>query len=259
MARERLKFAGFKSGAEFAKHPGDERRLRGEHGVEGDGRIGDGGPIRGYRLRIPDANLPELDEVAAGPKHREARGDEVAGQRVEDDIDALATGALAHFLGKLHRARIHDVGDAEGAEVSVLFGAARGRINLRARAPGQLDCGQPDSARRGVNQYPLPRGERGQMIQRIVRREKARRESSRRLPCREAGRFADNQCGGSSDEHAESSERDRHHFVAHAQMLDVRPDGADRPRTFEAEFAGLAGDRCPRRCRARRENSAQLH
>ena len=50
---------------------------------------------------IPNSDFADLQEAAVGRQTREALGDEFAGQRIEDDIDAPAARALEDLLGEI--------------------------------------------------------------------------------------------------------------------------------------------------------------
>jgi hypothetical protein len=64
---------------------------------------------KGDALLVPDPRLPELDEIAAGSQRREAGADQVAGERIKDDVRAPAFSSIQHLAGKIIRARVHDV------------------------------------------------------------------------------------------------------------------------------------------------------
>ena len=67
----------------------------------------------------------------------EALGDELAGQGVEDDIDALAVRESHHLFCEVQRPGIHDVLNALRFEELAFLGGSGGREHLGADLSGQ--------------------------------------------------------------------------------------------------------------------------
>ena len=89
--------------------------------------------------------------------------DGFAGQRVEDDIDALAIGDREDLVGIGQAARIEDVVGAEQGDELALFVAAGGGEDLGAQMARQLDGGDADAAGGAVDQDALARLQVGQL------------------------------------------------------------------------------------------------
>jgi hypothetical protein len=47
-----------------------------------------------------DVALPDFDEAATGAQHRQALGDRLARERVQNDVHALATRRVEHLSSK---------------------------------------------------------------------------------------------------------------------------------------------------------------
>jgi hypothetical protein len=91
-----------------------------------------------------DVALADLQEAAARPQDREAFGDCLARQGVDDYVHALAAGEPPDIVGEGEGARVHDVRDAQGAEVVALLGTAGGGEDFGPPRLGIRDGGQAD-------------------------------------------------------------------------------------------------------------------
>jgi hypothetical protein len=87
------------------------------------------------------------------------------GQRVEHQVHALAAGQGQNLVGEGQRARIHDVGNAQVAQESALFRAARRGKNGGPGPLRQVDGGQAHTTRSGVNEHFVARLHLAEMFQ----------------------------------------------------------------------------------------------
>ena len=116
------------------------------------------GRSRGDLRRRPDAALADLDEPAARRQRAQARGDRVAGERVEHHVDARPPVRAQDLVGERRRAGVHARGARRAhARWARLAGAARGGEDLGARRAGQLHGRQADAAGGGVDEHALAR------------------------------------------------------------------------------------------------------
>src|SRR6185295_2846105 len=53
---------------------------------------------RGDLRRVPDPGLADLDEAPPGAQEAEARGNEIAGEGIEHDVEALAARGLPEVV-----------------------------------------------------------------------------------------------------------------------------------------------------------------
>src|SRR6516225_2606625 len=90
--------------------------------------------------------LPELDETAVGPEDRDSFVDCLPGDRIQYDVDTLATGNLADVIGEGERPRVDDVLRPESAEKRALFHRTSRGEDFGADRLGILDGGQTDAA-----------------------------------------------------------------------------------------------------------------
>jgi hypothetical protein len=185
----------------------------------------------GDLVRVADVGLAHLEEAPAARQQVQRRVDELPGQRVQHDVDAVARERLA----ELERARRRDPLrlDAEAAQRPPLAGARR-REHLGADVAGDLRRRHPDAARGGVDQDPLAPLQAGQVGQRVVRGEERERHR-RRLDERPA--FGDRHERAAVG-HADRAERvrdDAHHPIADREVLDPRADLEHDPRRLAAE------------------------
>src|SRR6201999_1461561 len=91
-------------------------------------------------LGVADVRLAHLQEPSTAWEQLERRVDELAGQRVEDDIHALPGGLLQEALAELNRARGGDVlvVQPERTQMSPLAGTG-GREHLGTEMSCDLD------------------------------------------------------------------------------------------------------------------------
>src|ERR1700722_19801192 len=78
----------------------------------------------------PDAPLSDLKKTSPGPERSKTRRNEVAGQRVQYDIDTPAVGRRQYLVREGDRARIHGCNNAELAQHRAFRRRARSRENL---------------------------------------------------------------------------------------------------------------------------------
>src|SRR5690606_33386718 len=101
---------------EACGHSSEQRleriRLIEQDAAEVERVIADAGIARGDVRGIHDFRLADLDEAAALPKQFQAPHEEVAGERVEYHIDALAGRRVEYAPRKRWAARIEHVLDA---------------------------------------------------------------------------------------------------------------------------------------------------
>ena len=101
--------------------------------------------------------LAQFEEATKGLQHAEVAVDRLAGQRVQDHVDSLATGDSEDLIGRTKAARVENVLDAQQTQkVALLIGAGRGE-DLRPAPLGDLDRGDADAAGGAVNQDCLAR------------------------------------------------------------------------------------------------------
>ena len=112
--------------------------------------------LQADRAVAVDVHPANLEEAAERTQQCQAGGDELAGQRVEDEVHPLAAGAGTDFLGEIHLAGAENMADALGFEELALGGTSHRGENLDARQPGQLRCCQANTARGSVDQNFLP-------------------------------------------------------------------------------------------------------
>ena len=114
-------------------------------------RIGPQRPERNARVLINVA-LADFDETAELGETREPHRDRLAGERIQDDVHALAIGQLHDRFGKIAAARVDDVLHAESLKERALARAAGRRDDFRAKMPGDLNRRHSDTARARVNE-----------------------------------------------------------------------------------------------------------
>ena len=221
---------------------GDHGRLLPHRPVEVDG------DERQVLLERPHAQpavhvnvaLADLQEPAVVAEDAQALGDRLAGERVQDHVDALAVGLLHHLVGEGQRPRVHDVLDADRLQEVSLLGRPGGGEDLGPRPLGQLDRRQADAAGRRVDQDPLTLFEAGEVIQGVVGRQEGDRDGRRFLERDAGGLLGDErEVGGCVV--AEAERRDRHHLVADGQARDAFAHGRDPPGALDAERHGAVG------------------
>ena len=108
-----------------AQVEGGERQVA-EEGREAERRVG------------VEVALADLDEAALGPQQAEARRDELARERVQHDVDAVAAGGGPDLVDEGEGPRVEDVLDAEGSQVRALLRVTGGGVDLGAQEPGDL-------------------------------------------------------------------------------------------------------------------------
>ena len=152
--RQRRQLAVGHAPDDLPQHRAEQRRPLPDHAVEVDGEERE---VLVERLQaepgvLVDVALADLEEAAVIGEDGDAPRDGLAGQRVEDHVDAPAAGAPEHLVGEVERPRVHDAVDAQRPEVLALLGRAGGGEDLGPGAAGQLDGRQADAARRRMDQ-----------------------------------------------------------------------------------------------------------
>src|SRR5881394_4452894 len=74
-----------------------------------EGHVGDAGVIAAHLPGVADVGLAHLKESPAAGQEGKRGVDELAGEGIEDDVDALATGRCEEFVFELQIARGGDV------------------------------------------------------------------------------------------------------------------------------------------------------
>jgi hypothetical protein len=130
----------------------------------------------GDRVGRPVVALAQLEEPAAVGQGAQALLDQLATQRVEHDVRAVAVGRGEHLVGEAHRAGVEHVRHAQAAEeVALGIGAGRGQ-HLGAAPLRDLHGGQPDTAGRGVDEHPPARADAGDALEAEHRRQEGDRQ-----------------------------------------------------------------------------------
>ena len=207
-------------------------------GVEIEDRIGDVRPQRRHLVLAQDVPPGELHEAAAVREAGEARLDEaLAGQAVQHDVDPGAARGREDVLAEGGRAAVEHVLHAERAEVGLLGRARRGE-HLRARSLRELDGGEPDAARAGVNQHAVPGLESGKLVREHACHEHRGDRGERRR--RHARRRERDQFLPRHHLRPERAEGEAGHAVAHRATVATSGAGFDDPAAeFLAEQALL--------------------
>src|SRR5262249_45643039 len=102
-----------------------------------------------------DIDLADLQKPPVGRKQAEARGNRMAGKRVEHHVDASAACELHDLVAELERARIEHMLDPHCAHGIALFGSAGGSKYFGPGKLCELQRGLPNTACCGVDQHPL--------------------------------------------------------------------------------------------------------
>ncbi|CAG6919849.1 hypothetical protein PICSAR10_03555 [Mycobacterium avium subsp. paratuberculosis] len=132
-------------------------------------------------VRVTHVGLAHLDEPPAGGQQPQRRVGELAGQRVEHDVDPGPAGGREELLLEVRAARIADVVVVESHRAQgVPLAAAGGGEHLGAVVAGQLHRGHAHSAGGGVHQHPLAGPQPGQHRQPVQRRQEHHRHARRR-------------------------------------------------------------------------------
>lgn len=140
-------------------------------------------------LGVSKVGLAHLEETPAGRQKREPRVDEIACERVEDDVGTARRDAEGVDEAQIARAR--DVLDAK-CEGGVPLPLARGREDPRADPLCDLNRRHADAAGRRVYDDALARSQGAEIVQCVPRGEKDDRHGGR-LVEREAFRRLDRQ------------------------------------------------------------------
>ena len=187
---------------------------------------------------VVDVDLADLEEAAERREHREVLRDEVAGERVEHDIDALAAGDLHDLVGEVQRARVHGVIGAHLFEQPAFLWGAGGGENLGAEVFCDLDSGHADAAGAGVDEDALALAQVCQVVERVVGREEHGRHG-RRLDEADVVRFAEDHVSVHGEETAENVRPHACDLVSRTQVGHALADTHDRAREVVAEPANI--------------------
>jgi hypothetical protein len=117
---------------------------RGVRDIGPDGFYGFGGAKVGHS---------KLNESATRREGPQARIDEWADERIQDDVDTATCRSFVQLCCKVERSRIHHCADADGSEIAALFFASRGCEDNCSSSLRDLNCCKTHSAGPGVNQY----------------------------------------------------------------------------------------------------------
>ena len=167
-------------------------------------------------------------------KGRKPLADRLSGERIQHQIDSATPRRFEHLVGERHPARIHDVGNAESAQEISLLGTSGGGEDLGPREPRNLQRREPDAARGGVDENPISRSHRAEVVKGIPRREKGHRKRDR-LFRRQPARPPHHSASVHGEMRREATGPHRQHVVPFAPSADPRPHGDDSSRAFVAE------------------------
>src|SRR2546423_14213126 len=111
----------------------------------------------------------DLDEAAELGETREAHGNRFASERVQDNIDATATGKFHDGFHKITAARVDHVFYAERGQQGALNWTARTGDDFRAEMMRNLDRCHAHATCTGVNKNALALSESRDIFQRMPR------------------------------------------------------------------------------------------
>ncbi len=131
--------------------------------------------------------------------------------------------------------------DAERAQELPLLVAARGREDLGAAAPSDLESGQARTAGGRMDEDPLSRTEPPHLLQRIAGRDERDRQS-RALLCGEPRRQRGRQRGQRRYVRAEAERRHGHDGLPDMKALDALSESDDDARALPPERARALGE-----------------
>ena len=195
------------------------------------------------------SRLPISRNRPPRPSRAMLRADELAGQRVEHDVDAagvttaraVATAEVgADPVGEAEVAGVVDVGDTEPAQQVALGIVAGGGDDLGAGAQGEVDRGHPHPAGPGVDEHALPGAQPPDGVEREAGGDVRDEQPGRGLEA-ELRRLAHDEVGRAGDVRAEAARCDGDDGVADGEPLDVRPGGDHHARQLPAERPRIAG------------------
>ncbi|GAA3117463.1 hypothetical protein GCM10020254_75370 [Streptomyces goshikiensis] len=120
---------------------------------------------------VADVGLAHLDEASAARQEAQRGVDELAGEGVEDDVDAVSVGGGAEGVLEVEGAGGGDlvVGQAESAQ-GVPLGGAGGGVDVGAPVAGELDGGHADAAGGGVDEEGFALAQSGEVVEGVVGR-----------------------------------------------------------------------------------------
>ncbi len=159
--------------------------------------------------------------------------DHLAGQRVEDDIDAFAAGPPQDVFGEGGGPGVGHVSDAFAAqELSPLL-ASRSGVNLRAEPFRDAHRGQSDAASGRVDENTVPAAHAGEAHQREVRGD--HREQRRGLRERQRRGLLDRTNGVERHMGGEQVAAVGEHLIAGPQVRHGLADADDGARALQPE------------------------
>ena len=212
----------------------------GHHLVQGNREELYTGPEGVHARLVPEVGLAQFQEPSALAQHGEAGRDRLAGERIEHQVDALAAGRFADLIGKIERAGIHHVLDAQRLQVLAFPRAAGGGEDLRADLPGNLDRGQSHAAGGRVDQHPLARLHPAQPPQGVLDRKEADRDRGRFFEA-QMFRLRRDEFGERGHVAGEAGRGQSEHRIARLELFHSRSDGDDLARALAAQRSRIAG------------------
>ena len=242
IVRERLEAAQLKHGDQFKQERAEQRGPFAANALQIESKIGKiiAKWEQAQRLVLINVGLADFDEAAVRGEDRKAAGNVFAGERVENHVDAVAAGRFHNFVGERERTRVQDMRHSPRFQVRALLRRAGGGENFRAGVLGQLHCGKPHAASRGVNQHALSAGKLGEMVEGIVGRKKRDRNGGC-LSKAEYGWLWHNGTRIRSRVGAEAAVGYGDHLVACFPIRYARADGGNYSRALGAKGNRSAG------------------
>ncbi|KFE58860.1 hypothetical protein DB31_6157 [Hyalangium minutum] len=233
--RQRAQLAALESPGELDEHLLD---LVGSHRPQVERLERDIGPVRRDALGLPQIHLAHLQEPAPRSHDRQALGDELAGERVEHQRDALSAGVTSDLVREVEGARAHHPLHAHAVEGSPLASAGRGE-HLGTRALGDLHGGHANAPRRGVDEDPISPRDAAEPVQAIPCGEERDRDGGG-LRGAHAFRAAHGLPGVHGDIPGEALWSERHHGIAHGHMGHPRTHARHGASALEPQGARIA-------------------
>ena len=199
-----------------------DRQQRQVHGEQGKVAAEREQPETGVAVDVASA---QLDEAPPGGQQVDSRALGRAGQRVEHHINAVSIGVASDLLGEVGATGIVDMFDTHVSQQLPPPRAPRGREDLATHRPGDRDGRLPDTARPGVDQHPVGRGDAREVVQAVPGGRCRGRHGSGGLQ-RNLGRKGDRVPGVGDDERAPAAVRG--HAPDPVAYLVAGDSGSDR-------------------------------
>ena len=178
-----------------------------------------------------DVHLADLAVPPSGLERFQAKREVVAGERIQDHLDAFAAGRLHHPVVPIETVGIECRAHTEREQLFALALASRRGVNLGARVFGQGDRGLADASHGRVDQHPLARAQAGEMHEGVVRRDVDRKRRSGLFQAQGLG-FPEHQVV--PDHHAvgDTAALREGHLVTDTAGADRAPHAAHDPARF---------------------------